>query len=263
MIEPARELVEQRLLPELAGIVELAGFRADDDDRGYAGPVGRIFDWIEVQYEQWVSADQFASAARGAARKTERHNRTQVDRQVKAVLGIDVFQAEPWLDGAMDSFVRENVKLIKSISRRYFDEIEQIVHREVRAGRRADVIAKQIEKRFGVAKSRAALIAQDQVGKFNGQLAGERHHALGIRRYRWRNSRDERVRGNPAGLYPHAKYSHHHREGKIYRDSKPPPDGHPGEPIRCRCWREPVFEDILGQEFAVDLTPAPVSKNAP
>jgi uncharacterized protein with gpF-like domain len=71
------------------------------------------------------------------------------------------------------------------------------------------------------------------------------------------------VRGNPAGLYPHAKYSHHHREGKTYRDSKPPPDGHPGEPIRCRCWREPVFEDILSPEFAVDLTPAPVSKSTP
>jgi SPP1 gp7 family putative phage head morphogenesis protein len=259
MLERAHELVGEQLLPALPGIVELGGFRTDDD-RGIAGPIGRIFDWIELQHEQQISEDQVRNTARRASSDTSRHNREQVDRQVRTVLGVEVFPSEPWLDGAMDSFVRQNVQLIKTIPKRYFEEIEEIVHREVRAGRRAAEIADQLEDRFSVARNRAALIAQDQVGKFHGQLTGQRHRDLGIRRYRWRNSRDERVRGNPGGLYPHATYSHWAREGRIYEEEKPPPDGHPGEPIRCRCWREPVFEDILGPEFRIDLTPAPPAR---
>lgn len=66
--------------------------------------------------------------------------------------------------------------------------------------------------------------------------------SLGIKKYRWRHSRDERVRGNPGGKYPKARPSHWAREGKIYSWNDPPPGGHPGMDYQCRCTAEPVFE---------------------
>ena len=60
------------------------------------------------------------------------------------------------------------------------------------------------------------------------------------------NIADERVRGNPNGKYPNAKYNHWEREGQIFSVDEPPEDGHPGEPIRCRCYRRLQEAEVLG-----------------
>jgi SPP1 gp7 family putative phage head morphogenesis protein len=88
---------------------------------------------------------------------------------------------------------------------------------------------------FGFARSRAKLIARDQTSKFNGSLNRIRQQQAGITEYRWSTSHDERVRGNPDGKYPNARPSHWAREDKVFAWDKPPSDGHPGEPINCRC----------------------------
>ena len=61
-----------------------------------------------------------------------------------------------------------------------------------------------------------------------------RQMKLGIERYRWRTAGDTRVRTE-----------HAMREGQIFSWDRPPPDGHPGQPINCRCYAEPVIEDVL------------------
>lgn len=263
LIQPAQELVRDVILGDLSGIVREAGFRRDAarlDD--YVDQIEQRFGNIRVRYQKRVGGSSATQAAKQAAVHTNRSNVVQVNRQVKSVVGIDTFQSEPWVESAANGWIRENVSLIKSIPDRYFDEVEQLILRNIRAGQRSEAIAAQIAQRFDVAENRARLIADDQVGKFFGQLTGRRHTELGFRRYRWRTSRDERVRGRPDGLYPNARHSHWDREGKIFREDRPPPDGHPGEPIRCRCFREPVFEDLLGPEFQVDQTPAPASSAA-
>lgn len=235
MVEPARELIEKHVIERLPALVRSAGLAGDDVSRAddYHDEIGATFDWIRTDYLRRVPDDQVRQTARAAGMDVSAHNRKEVSGQFRSVLGLDVLASEPWLSAMVGGFVKENVSLIKSIPSRYFDEVENIVERGVRSGRRAEDIAPEIRKRFGVSESRAALIARDQVGKFNGQLTRQRHQDLGLKRYRWRNSRDERVRGNPGGLYPDAKYSHHEREGKVYAYAKPPPDGNPGEPIRC------------------------------
>jgi SPP1 gp7 family putative phage head morphogenesis protein len=257
LLEPAQRLVREKLEPRLPELARAAGFRVDDDD--YSTTIDQTFAGIRLEYGQ-ISETGVSTTAAAAGQQLSLFNRTQVNRQVKTVLGFDVMQSEPWLEPAASAFTRENVKLIKSIPSKYFDEIEQLVMGGVRAGRRVEDLASDIEQRFGVSESRAALIARDQVGKFNGELTRHRHEDLGLQRYRWRNARDERVRGNPSGLYPKASHSHWGREGQIYSYDQPPPDGNPGQPIQCRCWAEPVFEDVLGPEFAVDLTPAPAAQ---
>lgn len=263
MLDPARDLVLEQLVPLLPSLIREATGRDDgtrNDD--YADTIDRVFGDMRVEYQRTISDDQFDTTARNTASRTNTHNAGQVGRQVRTVLGIDTIGGDPRIEADAKAFVRQNVALIKSVPARYFDEIEQIVLQHVRTGRRADEIAALLEQRFDVARSRADFIAQDQVGKFNGLLTERRHTGLGLVRYRWRNSRDERVRGNPAGKYPHAKHNHHTREGQIYEYAKAPADGNPGQPYRCRCFAEPVFEDILPKRFGVDLTPAPVANRA-
>lgn len=263
MLRPARSLIEQHVVPMMPALLRAAGFRGDaeraDDDDDYSGTIERVFDWIRLEYERHVTPETVKATARGVGAQVEKHNKAQVTKQIKAVLNIDVLNSEAWLRPVMGAFTTQNVSLIKSIPSRYFSEIQALVMRSVGAGRRPEDIASEIRERFKVSESRAVLIARDQVGKFNGQLTRARQEDLGLGRYRWRTAMDERVRGNPDGKYPNSRPSHFAREGKPYSWDKPPKGGHPGEAINCRCWAEPVFEDILGSDSGMDLTRAPVS----
>ena len=85
----------------------------------------------------------------------------------------------------------------------------------------------------------------------NATVTKVRQTRLGIKRYIWRTSMDEAVRGYPKGPSKNLPLSHNHykREGKIfYYDSKDgpvPEDGHAGMPINCRCYAEPVLDDLF------------------
>jgi len=150
-------------------------------------------------------------------------------------MGIDVFQIEPWAKDAIESFVAENVSLIKSIPENFLREVEGLLIREIRNGTRVEGIAALIRERFSVSQKKALLIARDQVGKFNGSLAKKRQESAGVTRYIWRTVQDERVRPK-----------HKAQNGKEYSWDKPPPTGHPGQDYSCRCYAEPVFD--LGEE---------------
>jgi SPP1 gp7 family putative phage head morphogenesis protein len=139
--------------------------------------------------------------------------------------------------------------------------------REFRSGDRWEDLADAIGKQFDVSENRARLIGRDQTSKLNGQLTEERQTNLGIEEYIWSNSQDERVRGNPDGVYPDASPSHWEMEGMICRwddpsvyrepDSGPDdwqprsnidgPEEHPGEPIICRCVALPNLDPLLEQ----------------
>jgi hypothetical protein len=56
--------------------------------------------------------------------------------------------------------------------------------------------------------------------------------SVGVERYIWRSVQDSRVRPE------HAEYN-----GNEYGWDDPPPDGNPGQPVRCRCHAEAVWPD--------------------
>lgn len=157
----------------------------------------------------------------------------QTRAQVQAILGIDVFREPATTGDVVDAFVRENVNLIKSVRETLLTQVEGVVSRSVRSGVRNEDLRKELQERFEVSKSRARLIARDQVNKLNGQLTKARHEALGVTEYIWRNVGDERVRPE-----------HVAREGRRYSYDNPPADGNPGQPIQCRCWAEPIIPDF-------------------
>lgn len=171
-------------------------------------------------------------------------NREQVGRVMRSVLGVDIIAGEPFLQEELSRFVRTNVRLIRNVQEEFLVDAERIVLSGFRRGLRAEEIGQQIlgavkdkegfKSRFRKASTRAKLIGRDQVNKLNGRLNQLRQENAGIESYIWRTSLDERVR--PA---------HRAREGKKFSWDKPPVDGHPGEPIQCRCSAEPVFDDLL------------------
>jgi uncharacterized protein with gpF-like domain len=201
----ARELIEARLIPRLPELERMAVLTTRDsglvvfrsDVEPWPDIVARILDDIRAQFAQGDSV--LDEAARIAADQTSNVNRSEVSRQLRTVLGVDIFVAEPRLGETLASSVRENVGLIKSVPDRFFDDVEQTVLRQFRTGQRAASIAPEISERFGASRKRAAFIARDQVSKLNGDLTRMRQIELGIPGYIWRTSLDERVRGSEDG----------------------------------------------------------------
>ncbi|MCP4393335.1 MAG: hypothetical protein GY804_03565, partial [Alphaproteobacteria bacterium] len=52
-------------------------------------------------------------------------------------------------------------------------------------------------------------------------------------KYIWHTQKDSKTRS-----------SHADRDGKVFEWAHPPEGGHPGEDYNCRCWAEPVMEEV-------------------
>ncbi len=242
LLRKARDLVRERLLPEIGQVLRQANPDVVDaalvvDD--WVEILSRQIDGIRIEYGRRVQPEEFVDVARRAGWRTVDLNRMRTAQQLRVLLGLDVLR-DPPLEETVRSFTRENVGLIRTIPERYFQEIESAVIRNARAGVRASALAAELEERFDVAESRAALVARDQTNKLSGEVTRIRHKALGVTSYIWRTSRDDRVRPGHALL-----------EGQICEWAEAPVvdpasgrRAHPGGDIQCRCTAEPVIPGI-------------------
>lgn len=149
-------------------------------------------------------------------------------------------------------WARENVELIRTMERETFDDLAEHVAIAVAEGRTD--LAEVIARRFGVAESRAKLIARDQIGSLNSRITEARQTQLGIDAYEWSDSGDSRVRP-----------LHRKLNGTIRRWSDPhPTEGHPGRAIACRCVAIPVIDpDALPSPTPASSTPSPPPATPP
>lgn len=229
------ELIEEELITQLPTLIANDNiFKPRQDALGDEMSV--IINGIKIKFAERVSETALRRIIQNMGLAVSRHNLGQFRKVFKRSLGVDPFQVEPYLEGEITNLVEQNVNLIKTVDERHFSEIQETVFRGARQGKSTQEISRMIRERGKVAKSRADLIARDQVNKFNGQLNKLRQQDVGVKRYRWRTALDERVRPQ-----------HAEREGKIYEWNNPPSDGHPGEPINCRCYAEPILEDLLDE----------------
>lgn len=222
---------------------QLSALRVDSaaDAASAKGAVGRV----RLAYFETYTVLEDEQLAVETAGRLEGYIERQVARQYKSVLGVDPLPTVKRRQEA-ERFVAENVSLIRSIGEEFFDRLEADVLGALAGGARWEQLSKVVAKRYGVSARRANLIARDQMGTLNSRLAQAKQQEIGVRRYIWRTSQDERVVGNPSGLYPKGNErhgDHWSREGKVFEWGNPPHDGHPGEAIQCRCTAEPVWED--------------------
>ena len=133
---------------------------------------------------------------------------------------------------AFKKSVSENIDLITSIPKKYFEKLDKIVTENYTKGMRYETLIDKIKDVGNVTESRAKLIARDQTSKMASNFNEVRQQSLGIEKYIWQTSGDERVRPE------HAEH-----DGKTFRwDEAPEDTGHPGEDIQCRCVAIPIFE---------------------
>lgn len=240
--------VDRELSPQLAGIVQeqavdeilIAPIRLDDA----ADRIARIFRRISVFAEQEIPLPRINQQAQRTAVEVNSSNEDYNIENVRAVVGVSVFPAEPWLVTEMEHFTHENASLIQGVAEEQLRDIEQSVFRNVRAGASARNIQADILEIVDRNKGRARLIARDQINKFNGRLTQLRQKSLGITEYTWSTAQDERVRP-----------THQVLDGTVQEWANPPVTvrsgaragerNHPGFDIQCRCVGEPIFPDEL------------------
>ncbi|NIR31721.1 MAG: hypothetical protein GWN84_20890 [Gammaproteobacteria bacterium] len=242
IVDDIREITREVLLPRLPGIFAQlpADLRLDaPSDDAFRGVMEEVRERVEGE----LAGPSPSTLTKRIAEEVAAFNRGEFGKQMKVAIGIDPFVADPNLADQVDTFVAQNVSLIKSIGSEHLGRVEGIVLRGLQTGERHEDVSKEILKSFDVPKKRAELIAVDQVNKLNGQLTRSRQQQVGIEKYRWSTSKDERVRDGHKAL-----------EGTIQRWDRPPIEnpktgarGHPREPIRCRCDPIPVVDELLEQ----------------
>lgn len=242
MIRQLRAIITKELSKSLASALGQAEARLTFDTG--AVELERTFQDVRAIFLQERSDENIDTVVKSHGLAINNRNRENFRRTFKSVMGVDVISAEPWLADEIKGFMTENSSFIKSISDEYLADVEQIVFRNVKAGNAPGVIAKELRDAFDLTENRARLIARDQTGKFHSRLTRLRYEGAGLERYKWRTLADSQVRDDHADL-----------EGTIHRFDDPPvtvtrgkragQKNNPGEDIQCRCWAEPIFEDLL------------------
>lgn len=202
-----------------------------------AAAASKIFADLSRDFFAEFTPERLAAVVRHFGVEISDFQKREIARQFKAVIGIDPFQlGEPWLNSRIETFVAENVSLIRTVPERMFADIEQTFMGELRAGTRWEDISAILEDRFGIADTNAERIARDQVGKFFGELNRARQQDVGVVDYIWRTARDNRVRD-----------THEVLEGEVFEwgGEGAPGVGHPGEDINCRCQGEPNLGPLI------------------
>lgn len=251
IVARAHGLVRERLYPRLGDLLG-EGDRADAHTDATPRSVNRVMQAVTEAFDRAYPQRRLEKMAEQIAAQTSKHQKAELQKQIKSALGVDLRTAADKGIGTLTrQFVAENVALIKTIPRAYFADVESHVLDAMRAGERHETLAATLEDRLGVAEDRAALIARDQVLSFQADLNQTRQKGLGIERFKWRCSNDERVRE----AHAERDFETGDPPGQIFEwdegpgDASDPGDGEfPGDGINCRCYADPVVDDLLGDE---------------
>ena len=180
-------------------------------------------------------------------RELSKRNRERIENAIRIGLGVNSAKIidTPEIKEALELATAQNVNLIKSIPEQHFAKVSQAIFSNYRGETfQEGSLTKRLTAIGNITDRRAKFIARDQTVKFVSNLNRIRQEDAGIDGYIWRNSMDERVVGNPGGLYQKGNKTHGdhwNREGKKFSWNEPPHDGHPGQAPGCRCYPEPVL----------------------
>lgn len=200
-------------------------------------------DWSEA-FDTFIKA---MSAAILSSTSEQEIKRT-VDKFVKAVdnfsyvnvkmqagaVGLNPIQSDAELDSYVKIKLVENTHLVLNLRDEFADKLQIDIYNAITKGGGSGAVRDVLVKRAGMTLKRADLIANDQTGTIVGQVNAYRHKKAGANRYIWQSQEDERVRPKHQAL---------DRTVQNYDDPDGGDDGEmPGEPIRCRCVADPIFD---------------------
>lgn len=222
------------LLEEMPSLLRSAAQDRGRMDAGEGKRARKLVEDAKGKIKGAISEDEIEEVATRFAQRTSTYQWTQLGKQVKASLGIDLLTQDPALRAVVEGFAAENVALVKSIPESLARDVEKATTGALQDGIRWEELSSTLQERFSINENRAELLARDQIGKLYGQLNASRQQNLGIKHFYWRTVADERVRKT------HAQHN-----GERYSFNEPPEGLLPGEDYLCRCNAEPDFTDIL------------------
>ena len=178
--------------------------------------------------------------------------------QVKDALGFEVNQKyyEENMEDMVQRWIHENVSKIQSIPSEYLTEVESIIRWGYETKQPKINIYRRLEKLIGLTRSKARMIAVDQMGSLNAQMTQYEHESAGVGKYKWITKRDSRVRDCHRALH-----------GTVHKWSEPPAMWymtksrgivytgrfcHPGQDFGCRCTASPVFDIDIAKKYLAD-----------
>jgi uncharacterized protein with gpF-like domain len=266
-----QHLVER--LPSIERQVEMerpGGLRTD----AWSDDISRLLSALSDQYD--IISKQSKNIAAGAFDAVNGISHRQWYAVAQKIIGVNLFQFEPWVATESKAFIHINTDLIVKIQSDVQSDISRIVMGGFREGKRWKTLRDEIMEKtdlepgvFPKLESRAELIARDQCTKLYADVGEKRQVNAGITLYTWRTMEDERVVGTPGGKWPvpHEKHENHYKmNGKIcrwddvtvYADSVAAamagkwkkrthdmPKLHAGKEIQCRCYSDPVFDTLF------------------
>lgn len=205
-----------------------------------ASPGADLTRAVRVLRRRWET--QFGVAAQQMADWFAQETKDYTDGRLMKILkdaGIAIeFSVPSELQTALTAMVEENVSLIKSIASENLTQVESLVMRSVRYGRDLQTLKDELQKRYGITRRRAILIARDQNNKATGNILKLRQQQFGITKAIWRHS--------TAGKHPRPE--HVAADGKEYDVEKGMYlEGKwtwPGYEINCRCVSIPVIPGL-------------------
>ena len=223
---------------------------------------------IELNLDSWVdSVDDIMESLKvwGMAKASEMlavitlkasqigdWNTKQFKQSIKTVVGVDPISKNQGYQTLIQSWSKENSRLITSIQANLLDDVAGVTQRGMSAGKSINDISKEIKDRYGVTKSRARTIARTETGKLNGNLTKQRNQELGIKTYYFITSNDERVRPSHRELHnllckwgDDTVCSRDGGKTWIKRKSIGAFVGAPGQDINCRCTSRSNVNQLL------------------
>ncbi len=188
-----------------------------------------------------LSGELFVKVAKGAEAMGDKLDKRSAN-DLNASLKTEMVKSVkfPRATKASRTFIKQNIKLISTVTDKTLPKIEQAIKEGLKAGfdkkRLVDVIRKETKKSI----SYAEFVARDQMGKALAAIDKERQKSIGVKTYTWRTMKDGRVRGR-----------HKKLEGTTHSWDKPPiiskdgRRGNPGDDYQCRCRAEPDIRGIF------------------
>lgn len=216
------------------------------------------------------------------AEQLKAHEDKQFQKQLQNGIGVSFQTDASWWSDTKTTWAGNNYNLIVSNARNYVNQINNLAEQAVVNGWSPKQLQEQIKKASnGLSDKKCRLLARDQIGKLQGQVAEAQMEEIGLEMYIWDTSGDERVRGNPAGKYPTAVPSHYVMDGLLCRwddatvyskdNGKTwinrPANAvklHPGRDIQCRCVALAYIPELLSEVSAepVESFELPAMSNA-
>jgi len=248
LVDDLERMVEERLIAKLSSLHAQADFSLRSDD--FVDDIGQIMRSLVVGSAGAFNGANLFTATIGS--QVANFNDVQFQSIIKSTLGVNPLKNDAYLQTLLKSFVQENAALIKNIPEKALSEIEGIATRGLTQGKTVREMEKEIRSKLKSTRARARLIARDQVGKLNAQLTEIRQTRLGIKEYIWNDSSDGRVRDShrvldgmicsweDATVYRRAGEKEWSKRSAIGGYI-----GHPGTDYQCRCWAQPILDDII------------------